>query len=221
MQVIEPSFKLIAIDDGLTILKRIETAGRVCYKSEDKISNDSAALFVEGILKSGHCSVIEHAFCTVRIICDRGITHEIVRHRLASYSQESTRYANYSQDKFGNEITVIRPCFWAEDDPQYKYWYNAMYQAENAYLKLIAEGASAQQARSVLPNSLKTEIVVSCNMREWRHIFDLRCAPTAHPQMREIMLPLLAEMHSHVPILFDDLYDRFKDDISTKPWQNK
>ena len=219
MRVIEPSFEIVAIDDSLAILKRIEAAGRVCYRSEDKITDDSAAPFVGRVLKSGHFSVIEHASCTVQIVCDRGVTHEIVRHRLASYSQESTRYANYSQNKFGNEIAVIRPCFWAENTPQYQLWYNAMLQAEKAYLAMIEQGASAQQARTVLPNSLKTEIVVSCNMREWRHIFDLRCAPAAHPQMREIMLPLLAEMHYRVPVLFDDLYERFEQEIAVKAWQ--
>lgn len=221
MRVIEPSFEIVAIDDGQAILKRLEAAGRVCYKSEDKASDNSAAPFVDRILRSGHLSVIEHASCTVHIVCDRGVTHEIVRHRLASYSQESTRYANYSQNKFGSEITVIRPCFWTKNSLHYQLWHEAMLQAEKAYLALVAQGAPAQYARSVLPNSLKTEIVVSCNMREWRHIFDLRCAPAAHPQMREIMLPLLAEMHSRAPVLFDDLYDSFKHDITAQSWQNK
>lgn len=221
MKVIKPSFEIIAIDDSQAILTRIESAGRVCYKSEDKISNTSAAPFVEHLLKSGHFSVVEHASCTVRIVCDRGVTHEIVRHRLASYSQESTRYANYSQNRFGSEITVIRPCFWGESSPQYQIWYDAMLHAEKAYLALVEHGVPAQQARSVLPNSLKTEIIISCNMREWRHIFDLRCAPVAHPQMREIMLPLLAELHSHVPVLFDDLHSRFAQDIAAKSWQGK
>jgi thymidylate synthase (FAD) len=221
MRVIDQSFEIVAIDDGQAILKRIEAAGRVCYKSEDKTSDNSAVPFIERILKSGHLSVIEHASCTVHIICDRGITHEIVRHRLASYSQESTRYANYSQNRFGNEITAIRPCFWAENSTQYQLWHESMLQAERSYLSLMAQGASAQQARSVLPNSLKTEIVVSCNMREWKHILELRCAATAHPQMREIMLPLLAEMHYRVPVLFDGLYDKFKQDIATKAWQTK
>jgi thymidylate synthase (FAD) len=218
MRVIGPSFEILAVDDGQAILERIEAAGRVCYKSEDKISETSAVPFVERIIRSGHLSVIEHVSCTVKIICDRGVTHELVRHRLASYSQESTRYANYAHNKFGHEITVIRPCFWAESEPGYRLWHDAMLQAEKAYLALIAQGASAQQARSVLPNSVKTEIVVSCNMREWRHIFDLRCAAAAHPQMREIMLPLLADMRSRVPVLFDDVYEKYERDIADKAW---
>ena len=212
MKIIKPSHKIVAIDDGQSILKRIEAAGRLCYKSEDKITDDSANVFVKKIIQSGHYSVIEHVSCSVQFICDRGVTHEIVRHRLASYSQESTRYANYSKNKFNNEITVIRPCFWKDSDPQYILWLESMRQAENAYLSLISSGASAQQARSVLPNSLKTEIIVSCNLREWRHIFELRCSANAHPQMREIMLPLLLEMHTMVPVIFEDLYDRFNDD---------
>lgn len=214
MRIIAPSFEIMALESGSDILKRIEAAGRTCYKSEDMITNDSAAAFTQRILGSGHLSVIEHASATVRFVCDRGVTHEIVRHRLASYSQESTRYANYSKDKFGNEITVIRPCFWEEGSAEYAIWLEAMQQAEASYLLLTKKGASAQQARSVLPNSLKTEIVVTCNFREWRHIFELRCASAAHPQMREIMLPLLGEMHRNIPVLFADLYERFEKEIS-------
>lgn len=220
MRIIPPSFEILAMENGADILKRIESAGRTCYKSEDKITDDSSIAFVKKILNSGHHSVIEHASATVRIICDRGVTHEIVRHRLASYSQESTRYANYSKEKFGNEITVIRPCFWAENSNAYSLWLEAMEQAEKAYLALVKQGASAQQARSVLPNSLKTEIVVTCNIREWRHIFELRCASSAHPQMREIMLPLFQEMHERASILFSDLYEKFEKDILT-PTQAK
>lgn len=214
MKIIAPYSEIIAMDDESSILQRIESAGRTCYKSEDKITAESAIPFVKRILDSGHLSVIEHASATVRIICDRGVTHEIVRHRLASYSQESTRYANYSNQKFGNEITVIRPCFWAESSDEYQAWLAAMHHAEDAYLALIAKGASAQQARSVLPNSLKTEIVVTCNVREWRHIFSLRCSPSAHPQMREVMLPLLRKMHQKAPVLFEDLFAIFQKDLS-------
>ena len=163
----------------------------------------------------GHLSVIEHANATVRIVCDRGVTHEIVRHRLASYSQESTRYANYANQKFGNEITVIKPCFWKEGTPEFELWSESMTHSEKIYLDLIEGGASPQQARSVLPNSLKTEIVVTCNLREWRHIFTLRCDTPAHPQMREIMLPLLGEFHKRLPVIFDDLFERFEQDIES------
>ena len=205
MKIISPGHEILFMQNGVSILKQIETAGRTCYKSEDKISADSSAGFVKRIIKSGHHSVLEHISVSVRFICDRGISHEIVRHRLAAYSQESTRYANYSKNKFGNEITVIKPFFWAEDSLEYMEWKKAMENAEQSYLKLLKKGARPEQARSVLPNSLKTEIVMTCNLREWRHVLKLRCSKAAHPQIRELMLPLLNEFHEKIPVLFDDL----------------
>lgn len=191
--------------DGKQILQTIEKAGRVCYKSEDKITPESAEKFISGIIKSWHEAVIEHANITVRFICDRWVTHEIVRHRMASYCQESTRYCNYTQDKFDNQITFIKPIFREEGSEIYKKWEKAMLQAEEAYFDLIKNGASAQEARSVLPNSLKTEIMMTANMREWRHFFKLRCDRPAHPQMREVALMLLAEFKEKIPVIFDDL----------------
>lgn len=214
MLVIEPSFEIMSVPDGGQMLKNIEAAGRVCYKSEDKITEDSAAKFVGMILGRGHESVIEHASATVRFICDRGVTHELVRHRLASYSQESTRYANYSKDKFGNEITVIRPVFWEKGSVEYDRWEQAMLAAEASYLDMIASGARPEEARSVLPNSLKTEIVMTTNLREWRHVFRLRCAGPAHPQIRQVMLPLLDEFNRLMPGLFADLHEQFADAIA-------
>ena len=209
MKVIKPYYEIVNIPKGTDVLRRIEEAGRTCYKSENKITDESAEEFVKKILKLGHLSVIEHESASVRVICDRGVTHEIVRHRLASYSQESTRYANYSKNRFGNEITVIQPCFWDEGSREYKTWHEAMLNAEKVYIELVENGASPQEARSVLPNSLKTEIVVSCNLREWRHIFALRCSNAAHPQMREVMLPLLEDFSSRIPVLFEDLRIKF------------
>ena len=205
MKIINPSFTFQELVDGSSILKRIEKAGRVCYKSEDKITEDSAEKFISGILKRGHESVIEHEKITVSIICDRGVSHEIVRHRIASYSQESTRYCNYSSDKFGNELTFIKPCFWLDDDPKYIIWRDQMQAAECAYNKLLLEGASPQEARSILPNSLKTEIVVTMNMREWRHFFKLRTAQAAHPQMKEIAQMMLTAFRQVLPVLFSDI----------------
>ena len=203
----------MALPDPDSVLEHIESAGRTCYKSEDKMTPDSGRKFVKMILASGHESVIEHASATVRFVCDRGVTHELVRHRLASYSQESTRYANYSKDKFGSEITVIRPLFWKEGSPEYALWEQAMLDAERSYLALTEGGAKAQEARSVLPNSLKTEIVMTANLREWRHVFRLRCAGPAHPQIREIMLPLLDDFSRRIPAVFDDLRQQFAADI--------
>ena len=162
-------------------------------------------MFVSNILKSGHESVIEHEKVSLRFICDRGVSHEIVRHRIASYSQESTRYCNYCKDKFGKEITVIRPLFWKDDSKEYQIWYEAMLYSEQVYHALIQLGASPQEARSILPNSLKTEIVVTMNLREWRHFFKLRTAANAHPQMREIACMALAKFKQEIPIIFDDI----------------
>ena len=191
--------------DGAKILQKLERCGRVCYKSEDKITEGSAEKFIGMILKSGHESVLEHEKLTVKFICDRGVTHEIVRHRIASYSQESTRYCNYSKDKFGNELTFIRPCFWADDSEEYAVWKQAMEDIEKAYVKLISLGAKPEEARSILPNSLKTEIVCTMNLREWRHFFRLRTAERAHPQIREISVALLDELKKRIPVIFDDI----------------
>ncbi len=209
MKIVEPSFEILDPIDGDSIIRKMERAGRTCYKSEDRSTGDSARGFVRRILNSGHHSVVEHTAITVKLTCDRGVTHELVRHRVASYSQESTRYANYSRDRFGKEITVIRPPFWSEDSPPYREWLEAMKAVEAHYMRLIEMGSKPEEARSVLPNSLKTEIVMTCNIREWRHIFSLRCSPQAHPQIRQLMLALLQEFHRRIPVLFDDLYDRF------------
>ena len=205
MKIIPPSFELLERVDGMALLQRIELAGRVCYKSEAKITPDSAAGFVRRILKNGHESVLEHEKLSVRIICDRGVSHEIVRHRVASYSQESTRYCNYSLNKYQNELTFIRPFFWNDDSEKFRIWEDAMAMAERSYLELIAKGASPQEARSVLPNSLKTEIVVTMNMREWRHFFRMRADAAAHPQMREIAVPMLEFFQKTIPVIFDDI----------------
>lgn len=205
MKVITPSYEIMQLPSTDNALQLLEAAGRTCYKSEEHIRDNSAPSFVERIIKSGHLSVIEHISITVRFICDRGISHELVRHRLAAFSQESTRYANYSKDKFGSELTFIRPIFWAGDSPMYQQWLDAMRAAENTYLEMLKSGASPQQARSVLPNSLKTEVVMTANLREWLHVFELRCHTASHPQMREIMLPLLLELAGHMPIIFSKL----------------
>lgn len=205
MKIINPSFEILGNPDSSEILRNIETFGRVCYKSEENITPESAAPFIRRILKSGHESVIEHEKLSVRIICDRGVTHEIVRHRIASYSQESTRYCNYSKNKFGNELTFIKPCFWAEDSIAYSLWEKQMRSAETCYLALIEAGVTPEQARSILPNSLKTEIIVTMNLREWRHFFQLRTSKRAHPQMREVAIPLLHQMQKLLPPIFEDI----------------
>ena len=218
-----------ALMDGDAILRKIELCGRTCYKSEDRITEDSARKFVSGIIKSGHHSVIEHVNITVRFVCDRGISHELVRHRLASYSQESTRYCRYTADKFGNQITVILPVGFDGrligehsnnslipdplrddiDGTEQISWINACIDAEYYYFQMLERGAKPEIARSVLPNSLKTEIVMTCNLREWKHVFRMRCQKAAHPQIRELMLPLLKELHEKIPVVFDEEFEMF------------
>lgn len=206
MKVINAGFVIENEEVFQGMLERIEKVGRTCYKSEDKITPESAPTFVEMIIKRGHEAMIEHGgLISVRFIVDRGVSHELVRHRIASFAQESTRYCNYGKGKFGEELTFIKPCFWKEDTNEYFHWECAMKKAENTYMSLIQMGAQPQEARSVLPNSLKTEIVVSANPREWRAFFKLRVADAAHPQMREVTRPLLDKFKELVPVLFDDI----------------
>lgn len=205
MRITKANFEILDACYSDTIMKNIERFGRVCYKSEEGITETSAKGFIERIIKSGHESVIEHEKISVKIICDRGVSHEIVRHRIASYSQESTRYCNYSKAKFGRELTFIKPCFWREDSPEYHVWLQIMQAVENSYNALVDAGAKPEEARSILPNSLKTEIVVTMNLREWRHFFKLRTSTRAHPQMREISLPMLNEFKRILPAVFEDI----------------
>ena len=205
MRIIEPSVELVDDFDAAAIMRKIERAGRVCYKSEGNIKDGSAEKFIRGIIKRGHESVIEHASVSFKIVCDRGVTHELVRHRIASYSQESSRYCDYSAGKFGGELTFIKPCFWSEDDENFQLWRETMELIEKNYLAMRAAGAKPEQARSILPNSLKTEIFVTMNLRELRHFLKLRTAPAAHPQMREIALKIYQILVEKLPAVFDDI----------------
>lgn len=205
MKAISPSFEIMSPVDGAEILEQIERAGRVCYKSENLITDNSAEGFVRRIIKSGHEAVLEHVSITLKFICDRGVSHEIVRHRLASYCQESTRYCNYSKDSFGSEITVIKPFYLTEGTPGYEFWKDACEVAERAYFDLLEFGCTPQEARAVLPNSLKTEVVMTANLREWRHFFRLRCSQAAHPQIREVATPALRRLNELIPAVFEDI----------------
>lgn len=206
MKIIPASYKILTDLDGPEILRTIERAGRVCYKSEDKITDGSAERFVRSLIEKGHESVLEHVSISVRFIVDRGVSHELVRHRVASFSQESTRYCNYSKRTFfGFEITVIAPTALNLNENSYAHWEWGCKCAEKAYFQMLAMGATPQEARAVLPNSLKTEVVMTANLREWRHILRLRTDKAAHPSMREVMVPLLAELKERVPVIFDDI----------------
>lgn len=207
MKIIKPGFEILTDLNPELILKHIEQCGRTCYKSENKITEESCRAFVKSIINRGHEAVLEHFNVTVKFICDRGVSHEIVRHRLASYCQESTRYCNYSKDSFDSEITVIEPLFLTPGTFGYDEWKEACQTAEGAYFNLLEWGCTPQEARAVLPNSLKTEVVMTANLREWRHFFRLRCAKAAHPQMREIAIPLCKELQKKLPIIFDDVLE--------------
>lgn len=238
MKIIEPSYEILTSlpGKGAYALRDIETAARTCYKSEDKSTNDgvSAIALATRLIKNGHEVPIEFYDITVRFICDRGVSHELVRHRLASFCQESTRYCNYSKDKFGNEITVIEPVSFLkmpEEQKQlvrdiweskpgakvgntnniywwYSCWYNACKTSEWSYMAMLDEGCQPEIARSVLPTCLKTEVIMKANLREWRHILELRTSERAHPEMRRLMIPLLCELHGRIPVIFDDIYDK-------------
>ncbi|MBN2693858.1 FAD-dependent thymidylate synthase [bacterium] len=203
MRVIEPYFEVETPIDKGYIYKLIEKAGRTAYKSENLITDESAEGFIKKIVSLEHESVLEHFYITVRVVCDRGVSHELVRHRIASYTQESTRYCNYSKGKFGKELTFIKPFFWSIDSDKYQIWLKTTEYIENSYLNLIELGATPQEARAILPNSLKTEIVVTMNIRSWRNFFRLRAVKTAHPQMREIVIPILNHFKKELPYLFD------------------
>lgn len=205
MRVINPSVEILSPLNKNEIYRIIENAGRICYKSENKIGNDSAEKFIRNVIKRGHESVIEHVSITVKFITDRGISHEIVRHRLASYSQESTRYCNYGNNRFGNEITVVKPLEIEDDSIEYWIWEKAMQKAEKIYFQLLKEGCKPQTARSVLPTCAKTEIVMTANIREWRHFIRLRRSKDAHPDIRLLAEKLLEQFMEEIPILFEDL----------------
>lgn len=219
MKIVKQSWKWNGFVSATDLLRQIEIAGRTCYKSEEKITSDSSKEFVRKMLASGHHAMIEFAMIPpVKVITDRGVSHEIVRHRLFSYAQESTRYCNYGKDKFGNEITVVLPVWFMDDyattsatlwSNSYHLWLNATEAAEGYYMNLLSDKQSPQQARSVLPNSLKTEINICGNAREWRHFFKLRCSKAAHPQMRELARDMLYGFATAIPILFDDLYEQY------------
>ena len=202
MHIIQPKVEVLPVD-GPGILRLIEVIGRTCYKSESKITDTSAPDFIQMLINRGHEAMIEHAVISMKWTCDRGVSHEVVRHRLASYAQESTRYCNYK-----GGVTFIEPFFWENRSVSKSIWEFAMESAETCYLELLKEGATPQGARSVLPNSTKTEIWITLNVREWRHFLTMRAAKTAHPQMRQNAIPTLKYLQSKVPLLFGDIpYD--------------
>ena len=201
MKIINAEYRILTPITG-DELKFIEYISRTCYNSFSRMSEYSSEIFVKGLIDRGHEAMLEHSSLSVKFICDRGVSHELVRHRLASFAQESTRYIKYG------ELTFIKPCYLQEDTPEYNNWKAAMEEAEKHYYSLMGYGVIPQEARAVLPNSLKTTLIMTANYREWRHFFKLRAARAtgaAHPQMEELTIPLLQELRGMIPVIFDDI----------------
>ena len=221
MKIVQAGFEILTpiSNQGIQELQHIEKIGRVCYKSEDRITEDgdSAKKFVKMLIEKGHEAMLEHSSLSVKFVVDRGVSHELVRHRIASFAQESTRYVNYSKDKFGGECRFIdlRPGIMLDNKGKnmtayeieliMKEWMEAISDAEKHYLNMLNLGTTPQIARSVLPHSTKVEIIVTANYREWRNFFKLRTAETAHPQKREVTISLLKKLKELIPIVFDDI----------------
>ena len=226
MKIVKPKYEILTdiSEGGIKELQQIERVARVCYKSEDKITPDgeSAKKLVRFLVKQEHEAMLEHSQLSVLFTCDRGVANELVRHRIASFAQESTRYCNYAGEKFGGELSFIIPHYlfdYAGSEKSrrmYAQWESSCKDDENYYMHLIDLGLRPEQARCVLPLCLKTEIVVTANYREWRNIFKLRTPVAAHPQMRELMCPLLKELQSKIPVVFDDIYTYWPKDEQTR-----
>lgn len=199
MRLIRPHFTIIDKVDGIQILKDIERIGRTCYKSESKITDDSYIEFVKNIIKRNHLSVIEHAKVSVRLVCSRGVSHEVVRHRIASFSQESTRYVKY------NDIEVMCPDNILRTEELFNDFIDVCNLIERVYTKWIGMGIKPQDARCILPTDLKTEIVITQNLRQWRHFFELRASKFAHPMMEQIAYSILHKFKQLIPIVFSDI----------------
>ncbi len=199
MKLIEQSHQILFLPDNA--LQLIEKAGRTCYKSEDKITSDSSDKFVKMLIDRGHLAMIEFGFIGVKFITNRGVTHEMVRHRMCSFAQESTRYVKYD-----GEMEFVKPVWWTDTDLIAELMFlDHCKQSEQVYKNLLKKGWPPQQAREVLPNALKTEIVVGANIREWIHIFTLRCSNKAHPQMSALMRPVLEELKTKIPVVFEGI----------------
>lgn len=204
--IVNPCYEYMTLEQYFVAMqKHIEMVARTCYKSENVITSDSYERFVKMLVMNEHEAMLEHSMVTVKFIVDRGISHELVRHRNCSYAQESTRYCNYSKDKFGNELTFIQPLFYNGNVKQQTVWTSSMQVVEDNYMYMLENGLTPQDARSILPNSLKTEINVTSNFREWRHFFKVRTDKAAHPQMREIAIPLLNDFKELAPCVFGDI----------------
>ena len=207
MRLVEPWIKVENFD-GVKIMKRIERACRTCYRSEDKISEESYKNLLTNCLNRGHESVLEHEKITVRIYSDIGTYKDLTRHRFASFSVESTRYCSYNKDKYGNEIAVVNPVY-IEDKEVFETWKKAIEDMEKAYMKMKELGASTDMCREILPHSTAAEYTMTANIREWKHILELRTTNHVHPSIRQVLIPLLLLFKEQMPEIFGDIeYDK-------------
>lgn len=215
VKIIEPSVEIVSEINSDKMLKHLELCARNCYKSESNITEDttSAIKMINKLIELDHTAMLEHFNITIKLLCDVGTYKDLTRHRHCSFAIESTRYCNYSKGKFGNEISVIKPCNMDENSGIYHTWLKAMNDMERAYMQMAEIGATPDQLRMILPHSTAASVILTANIREFRHIFNLRCAKAAHPSVRQIMLMTLNEFHNKIPVLFDDLYEQFKFDI--------
>ncbi len=216
MKIVEPWIKVEKID-GIKIMKRIERACRTCYRSEGKITEDSYKKLLNNCITRGHESVLEHEKVTVRIYSDVGSYKDLTRHRMASFSVESTRYCSYDKDKYGNEISFINPVY-IEDKEMYETWKKTMQEIENGYIKMKKLGATTDMCREVLPHSTAGEYTMTANIREWKHILALRTTNHVHPSIRQVLIPLLKYFQEEMPEIFGDIeYDKdFKPEYYAK-----
>ncbi len=207
MQLIDPYIQVEKVD-GKKIMKNIERACRTCYRSEGKISEESYKTLLKNCITRGHESVLEHEKVTVRMYCDIGVYKDLTRHRIASFSIESTRYCNYGKDKFGNELKFIKPCNIEEGTRLYENWQNACEAIEENYIEMSNQGALPDQLRMILPHSIAAEVTMTANIREWMHILSLRASKHTHPSIRQVLIPLLLHFKEIMPEIFETIeYD--------------
>lgn len=207
MIIVKPKIEIEKFD-GIQIMKNIERACRTCYRSEGSITEDSYKNLLKNCINRGHESVLEHEKITVRMLCSINTYKDLTRHRAgASFSIESTRYCNYSKDKFDNNIKFIDPVY-ITDVNNYACWRECMKSIENYYMLVANNKGTPDQCRTMLPHSVAAEVTMSCNIREWKHILDLRTKKTVHPEIRQLLIPLLLEFKRTMPEIFEGVeYD--------------
>lgn len=207
MKIIEPSIQVENVDYK-QIMKNLERACRTCYRSEGKITEESYKTLLKNCINRGHESILEHEKVTIRMMCDIGVYKDLTRHRIASFSIESTRYCNYGKDKFDNQIKFIKPVNMDEGTELYKKWYSTCEIIEKNYVEMSNLGATPDQLRMLLPHSTAAEVTMTANIREWKHIFSLRCTNHTHPAVEQLMIPLLLKFKKEMPEIFENIkYD--------------